>query len=286
MGGSVKVIDSREATREDYPEPCPAQFSHGLLFDLFRLPQVTALIYDFNFASDGPLRSRTRRRSYTLEDIMRPPGLGLRRGYSYRSSSSKSSLDSGRPIVPSWVSLLGNMKPMETLVNRVQMSSPSSLGVYESLWSRRRTLYRDELHHRHDDARLASLIACLRDDRPMRTTAMPFVAVNVDWIQKEPGNVVRGLEAAMNNPNVSEETKNRDAARIEEMGEDYSGPYRDSSVGGPDKNYSGPSTRTRLQEGEPVAKETMRNIKKANDIVESSLFKDGKQPLDSDERFY
>ncbi|KAJ3522701.1 hypothetical protein NMY22_g11773 [Coprinellus aureogranulatus] len=104
--------------------------------------------------------------------------------------------------------------------------------------------------------------------------------------QKEPGNVVRGLEAAMNNPNVSEETKNRDAARIEEMGEDYSGPYRDSSVGGPDKNYSGPSTRTRLQEGEPVAKETMRNIKKANDIVESSLFKDGKQPLDSDERIY
>lgn len=103
---------------------------------------------------------------------------------------------------------------------------------------------------------------------------------------KEGTNVVRGLEAAMNNPNVSEETKNRDAQKIEDMGEDYSGSYKDSSVSGPEKNYDGPAAHTRLQEGEPVAKETMGNIKKANDIVEGNLFADGKQPLDSDERIY
>ncbi|KAF6754674.1 hypothetical protein DFP72DRAFT_1068246 [Ephemerocybe angulata] len=36
--------------------------------------------------------------------------------------------------------------------------------------------------------------------------------------EKDPANVVRGLKAAIHNPNVSEEAKRRDMVRLQEMG--------------------------------------------------------------------
>lgn len=41
--------------------------------------------------------------------------------------------------------------------------------------------------------------------------------------EKDQGNVIRGLKAAINNPNVSEEAKQRDRERLEEMGQDVPG---------------------------------------------------------------
>lgn len=53
--------------------------------------------------------------------------------------------------------------------------------------------------------------------------------------EKNQGNVIGGLKAAINNPNVSEEAKQRDFQRLQEMGADvegYSAPSGGQQEGG------------------------------------------------------
>ncbi|KAF6751670.1 hypothetical protein DFP72DRAFT_1047612, partial [Ephemerocybe angulata] len=77
-----------------------------------------------------------------------------------------------------------------------------------------------------------------------------------DFQDKEPGNVARGLEASLSNSNVPNDTKKRNFNRLNDMGEDYSGPYKDSTGAEQTKGYDGPASHTRQAEGEASAELT------------------------------
>ncbi|EAU84006.1 hypothetical protein CC1G_11444 [Coprinopsis cinerea okayama7 len=48
--------------------------------------------------------------------------------------------------------------------------------------------------------------------------------------EKDPGNVARGLKAAINNPRVSEQAKEHDRERLRDMGESVPGEENTSTV--------------------------------------------------------
>ncbi|EAU84080.1 hypothetical protein CC1G_06942 [Coprinopsis cinerea okayama7 len=64
-----------------------------------------------------------------------------------------------------------------------------------------------------------------------------------NYDQKDPGNVARGLKAAINNPNVSEEAKQRDIQKLQEMG--YDAPGGNSGSSNDAGDHDGLSTRQR-----------------------------------------
>ncbi|RXW17667.1 hypothetical protein EST38_g8194 [Candolleomyces aberdarensis] len=73
--------------------------------------------------------------------------------------------------------------------------------------------------------------------------------------QKDQGNVVRGLKAAINNPRVSEEAKQRDIERLQEMGEyEVEAPAQEDSehnnrvLGGYKATLSNPRTSEAAKE--------------------------------------
>lgn len=51
-------------------------------------------------------------------------------------------------------------------------------------------------------------------------------------VPKDRANVIRGLKAAIHNPRVSEEAKERDLQRLREMGEDVSDLDTSASITG------------------------------------------------------
>ncbi|KAJ2922599.1 hypothetical protein H1R20_g14502, partial [Candolleomyces eurysporus] len=71
---------------------------------------------------------------------------------------------------------------------------------------------------------------------------------------KDQGNVVRGLKAAINNPRVSEEAKQRDIERLQEMGEYEGAPAQEDSehhnrvLGGYKATLSNPRTSEAAKE--------------------------------------
>jgi len=79
--------------------------------------------------------------------------------------------------------------------------------------------------------------------------------------EKDPENVVRGLQAAINNPRVSEAAKQRDRERIEEINREYDASDYQGVAETPDADES------YLVEDEEVAKITQRTLMSGRRIL-------------------
>ena len=74
--------------------------------------------------------------------------------------------------------------------------------------------------------------------RPCSLTPLISLTLRLIAGEKDTQNVIRGLKAAINNPRVSEEAKQRDRERLDEMEQEYSASDYSGAAETPEMDYT------------------------------------------------